>query len=151
MKHGRTGIQLFSLAGAPCASLTSAGLFLLNTMMKIGIQLLVLEHHKGPLASSPREFSVCCCLCSLCVILPSEVFSDCRKANDLCLSLLSLFLYKVLCCFLCVGKNSSCGRISHLMAAFGERSLNVKGPATADTIGNYYLDSEALNHLQLCW
>lgn len=144
-------MQLFSLAGAPYASLTSAGLFLLNTRMKREIQLFVFEHQKGPLASSPHELSICCFLCSLCVILPSEVFSDCSKANDLCLSLLALFLYKVLCCFLCIEKNLSCGRISHLIAAFGEKSLNVKGPATADTIGNYYLDSEALNHLQLCW
>lgn len=97
MKYGMTGIQ-FSLSGAHCAGLTSAGLFLLSTALKREIWLLVFGHHKGPLASFPHEFSVCFFMCSLRVILPSKVSSDCSKANDFCLTLfLSLFHYKKWC------------------------------------------------------
>lgn len=96
-------------------------------------------------------------LCSFCVILPSKVFSDCSKANDLSLylclpCLLPFFFFKEVVCLLPLCREnlqlwsdqSSAGCIS-------EMSPDVKGPATADTIGNYCLDWEALKRLQLFW
>lgn len=64
---------------------------------------------------------------------------------------LSFSLKKWCVCFLCVGKKLQLWLDQSSAGCISEMSPDVKGPATADTIGNYCLDWEALKRLQLFW